>query len=121
MLKQDEYIYFIPGTDFTYYGAPIPTLDSAGCTHKFPSKEDFAAVGETVHTLADGLYAGRLEYQLDVPRKNAGDNICKVWPTQEKLNEWNKSTSQFFYKRGYVASDCWRNGNCATLSDVNIS
>ena len=28
MLEKEDYVYFIPDTEFVYYGAPIPVLDS---------------------------------------------------------------------------------------------
>ena len=28
MLKKEDYVYFKPDTEFVYYGAPMPVLDS---------------------------------------------------------------------------------------------
>ena len=116
MLEKEDYVYFIPDTEFIYNGAPIPVLDSQGCTNKTPSKEDFAHVGELIHTMTNACYSGRFDYGYNYPSKfYFSGNKARHWITPAQLQEWQESTARFFYKKGMIKDKCMDTGCCATL------
>lgn len=116
MLSKEDYIYFRPDSEFIYYGAPIPVLDNKGCTHKTPSKEDFANVGEFIHTMTNACYSGRFDVGYNYPNKYYfSGNTARYWITPSQLQDWNESIARFFCKKGMIRDKCMDTGCCATL------
>ena len=116
MLKKEDYIYFKPDIEFVYNGAPMPVLDKQGCTNKAPSKEDFAHVGELIHTMSNACYSGRFDYGYNYPSKYYfSGKTARHWITPNQLQNWQEATASFFYKKGMIRDKCMKTGCCATL------
>lgn len=116
MLEKEDYVYFKPDTEFVYNGATIPVLDSLSCTNKTPSKEDFAHVGELIHTMVNACYSGRFDYGYNYPSKYYfSGNTARHWITPAQLQNWQEATARLFCKKGMIRDKCTGTGCCATL------
>ena len=66
--------------------------------------------------MTNACYSGRFDYGYNYPSKvYFSGNKARHWITPAQLQEWQKATARFFYKKGMIKDKCMDTGCCATL------